>query len=124
MRHVLDVFNCIFEGLESGMIDLSKRQRNPLAEEKIEFGLIYFVEIIEKVKTLKTEDFNRIVKVTDDLGTGKLVIDYTLGGILSQAHNHVIHHFASVGFITCQLGIELPDVDFGYNPTTEIVQRY
>lgn len=124
IRHILDVFNCIFDGLESGMIDLSKRQRNPLAEEKIAFGLIYFTEIIEKVRTLKTEDFDKIVKVTDDLGTGKRVIKYTLEGILSQANSHVIHHFANIGFIAYQLGIELPNADFGYNPTTKPAQRY
>jgi len=38
--------------------------------------------------------------------------------VLIQAHSHAIHHFASIGYIICKLGIELPDTDFGYNPST------
>ena len=56
--------------------------------------------------------------MTDDLGTGRVTAKYTIGSALIQAHSHAIHHFASVGFIINQLGIELPDADFGYNPTT------
>ena len=48
--------------------------------------------------------------VNDDLGLGVVAANYTLGGILIQAHSHAIHHFASVGYIICQLGIELPDM--------------
>ena len=59
-----------------------------------------------------------IVAVSDDLGSGVVTTNYTLGGALAQAHSHAIHHFASIGFIIHQLGIDLPDADFGYNPTT------
>ena len=45
MRHILDVFNCIFEGIEKGQIDLSARQRNQLAESKVAVGLDYFDHI-------------------------------------------------------------------------------
>jgi hypothetical protein len=41
-----------------------------------------------------------------------------LSSALIQTHRHAIHHFASIGYIINQLGIELPDNDFGYNPTT------
>lgn len=118
MRHILDIFNCIFEGLEKGEVDLSKRKRNRLAEEQTTFGIAYFTTTIDKIRTLQNNDFNQIIKVTDNLGTGNLTINYTLGGLLAQAHSHAIHHFASIGFIINQLGIKLPDADFGYNATT------
>jgi hypothetical protein len=118
MRHILDVFDCIFDGLETGNINLINRKRNQLAETFTENGLAYFKEIIDKLQELQSHDFNKIVKVTDDLGLGIVTANYTLGGILIQAHSHAIHHFASVGYIISQLGIELPDSDFGYNPTT------
>ena len=47
-----------------------------------------------------------------------VTVNYTLASALIQAHSHAIHHFASIGYIISQLGIELPDADFGYNPTT------
>lgn len=118
MRHILDVFDCIFDGLESNNINLINRKRNELAENYTEYGIAYFENIILRLKYMETEDFNKIVTVTDDLGLGIISANYTLGGILIQAHSHAIHHFASVGYVISQLGIELPDVDFGFNPTT------
>ncbi|SNR30193.1 DinB family protein [Lutibacter flavus] len=118
MRHILDVFDCIFEGLDKSDINLVNRKRNELSENYKEHGINYFNATLDKLKSLKTEDFNKIVKVTDDLGLGLITANYTLGGILIQAHSHAIHHFASVGYVISQLGIELPDEDFGFNPTT------
>ncbi|MCF6167814.1 DinB family protein [Lutibacter sp.] len=118
MRHILDVFDCIFDGLNEGEINLINRKRNELAENYTKEGLAYFDEILKKLDTLRTKDFNKIVKVTDDLGIGIITANFTLAAILIQAHSHAIHHFASVGYIISQLGISLPDEDFGFNPTT------
>jgi len=118
MRHILDVFDCIFEGLDSKEVDLAARKRNELAEQKTAFGLIYFEKTLEELKALKNVDLNQMVKVSDDLGLGVVTTNYTLASALIQAHSHAIHHFASIGYIISKLGIELPDADFGYNPTT------
>jgi len=118
MRHILDIFDCIFEGLPSKKIDLAARKRNELAEQFTIHGLLYFETILNKLNKLKSYDFNDIVEVSDDLGMGVVVVKYTVASALIQAHSHAIHHFASIGFIISQLGIELPDKDFGYNPTT------
>lgn len=118
MRHILDVFSCVFNGLESKKIDFSDRERNELAEQFTSEGISYFNRILTELNNINPEDFNKIVSVSDDLGLGVITADYTLGGVLIQAHSHAIHHFASVGIIINQLGIQLPDADFGYNPTT------
>lgn len=118
MRHILDVFDCIFCGLESKKVDLAARKRNELAENKTAFGLAYFENTLQQLHDLKGADFNQMIKVSDDLGLGEITTNYTLASALIQAHSHAIHHFASIGYIICKLGIELPDADFGYNPTT------
>ena len=118
MRHILDVFDCIFAGLDSRKIDLSDRKRNELVETKIDLGLDYFDEIISKLKGLESNKLDVIVEVKDDLGLGFVTANYTLASILIQAHSHAIHHFASIGYIISQLDINLPDADFGYNTTT------
>lgn len=118
MRHILDVFDCVFEGLDSNEINLINRKRNELSENYTKNGIEYFEKTLVMLQSLKTEDFNRIVNVTDDLGLGIISANYTLAAVLIQAHSHAIHHFASVGYIISQLGIELPDDDFGFNPTT------
>lgn len=118
MRHILDVFDCVFEGLTTSKIDLTARKRNELAESKTVFGIAYFEKTIDQLNQLDEIDFNKIVQVTDDLGLGKITANYTLSSALIQTHSHATHHFASIGYIISQLGIELPDNDFGYNPTT------
>ena len=118
MRHILDIFDCAFEGMDSRKIDLTKRKRNVLAEEKTAPGLQYFYSIIENLEDLKDRDLNFVVNVKDDLGLGIIETEYTMSSLLIQAHSHAIHHFASLGYVNSQLGIELPDPDFGYNPST------
>jgi hypothetical protein len=118
MRHILDVFDCVFRGLDSGVIDLSDRQRNEMAEIRVQAGIDYFSEIMSRLGELEGADLDRVVQVRDDLGLGMVTANYTLAAALIQAHSHAIHHFASIGYIIAQLGISLPDGDFGYNPTT------
>lgn len=118
IRHIMDMFDCIFDGLESGEIDLTARKRNKDAEEIVSIGKNYIYTTIAKVSELNENELSRIVYVTDDLGEGKIRAEYTLSAILIQAHSHAIHHYASIGYIIYQLGIDLPDDTFGFNPTT------
>jgi uncharacterized damage-inducible protein DinB len=118
IRHVMDMFECIFDGLELGEIDLTARKRNKDAEDILPIGKEYMRTIISKVSELDTKQLKRLVYVTDDLGSGKIRAEYTLSAIFIQAHSHAIHHYASIGYIIHQLSIELPDNTFGFNPTT------
>lgn len=117
-RHVLDVFNCIFIGLESGNIDFSVRERNELAEKETEFGIVYYRSIIAKLKQLNKAEFTTLIQVTDNMGLGNETVNYTLAAVLMQAQSHAIHHFASIGYLIYQLKIEMPCSGFGFNPTT------
>ena len=59
MRHILDVFDCIFDGLDSGSINLINRKRNTFAENYTNYGISYFNSTIKKLKLLENSDFNR-----------------------------------------------------------------
>lgn len=89
-----------------------------MVEDHREEGIKYFEQTITRLLALKGADFERSLLVKDDLGDGEVLTTYTLGAILAQAHSHAIHHFASIGYVISQLGIELPDSMFGFNPTT------
>lgn len=118
MRHVLDVFSCIFKGLENNFVDFSVRERNLCAEQETSVGIEYFETILNQLKTIKEEDFNTPIKVSDDMGLGNVIANYTIGSALMQAQSHAIHHYATIGYLVYQIGIELPDAAFGFNPTT------
>ncbi|PQJ72324.1 DinB family protein [Polaribacter butkevichii] len=118
MRHVLDVFSCLLKGLDAKSVDFSIRERNECAEQETRVGIEYFESVIHQLKKIKQEDFNTIIKVSDNMGLGKETANYSLAAALMQAQSHAIHHYASIGYLIYQLGIELPNSDFGYNPTT------
>ncbi len=122
MRHILDVFDCVFDGLDALEVDLSARKRNEIVELNTQEGINYFNKIISNLPQLQSMDLNQLITVKDDLGKGLVVQKYTLGGLLVQAHSHAIHHYASLGYIISQLGIEIPDEQFGFNPTTPRVE--
>ena len=118
MRHVLDVFSCVLNGLENKFVDFSVRERNACAEKETSVGIEYFQTVILELQKIKKEDFNTVIKVSEDLGLGNETANYTIGAALMQAQSHAIHHYATIGYLIYQLGIELPDADFGFNPTT------
>lgn len=118
MRHILDVFSCVLNGFSIKNIDLTQRERNEDIELKTASGIAYFESILKQIKSLSEEDLTTEIQVTDDLGLGKVTAKSTLGAVLMQTQSHTIHHYASVGYMIHQLGIQLPDADFGFNPTT------
>lgn len=118
VRHILDIFSCVLNGFPDKNIDLTKRDRNEIIELKTSNGIAYFESIINQVEKISDDDLKTEVMVIDNLGLGKVSSKSTLGAILMQAQSHAIHHFASIGYIIHHLGIELPDSDFGYNPST------
>jgi len=119
MRHILDMFNCVFKGLSlDKCVDLTLRERNLLAETQTKIGINYIDNTILELKQLKKTDINQTITIVDDLGNGKYTAPTSLSAVLIQAHSHAIHHFATIGYLIHHLGITLPIDSFGVNPTT------
>ncbi len=124
MRHVLDVFSCIFKGIVSdNCIDLTQRERNAKAENFTVYGLNYMDTIIYELKKIKTSALKDEISLIDNLGDGCCCVKTTLEGVLVQAHSHAIHHFATIGYMLHALNIQLPIDSFGINPTTPKTQK-
>lgn len=123
IRHALDFFDCIIEGLQSNNIDLTARKRdeeiskNPAAAKEkinaIQTQLVSFVGV----------NTDYLLKVTDNLGEGKETIMYTLESILAQANTHATHHYAIISYMMQSLNVEIEIPGFGYNPSTPVPKR-
>lgn len=118
IRHILDVFNCALEGFPEKDINLIARKRDPRMENDRAFAIAKITQAQRELSLLDEACFDAIVPVTDDLGSGAVTLNYTLGAILAQAQSHAIHHFAIIGYILNVLHVEVTDKTFGYNPTT------
>lgn len=118
IRHILDMFNCIFKGYPSGVVDLTKRDRNINVETIPSYGVAYIDTIIEELLKIETSELNNVIEIVDDLGNGCCTVKSTLGAVLAQAQSHAIHHYATIGYMLYHLGVVLNDDSFGLNPTT------
>ena len=121
IRHVLDFYNCIFDGLQRDRIDLTARTRDLNVEKDCNYALEHVEIIVEKIERLSTITSNTKLVVIDDLGLGNIEIEYTLGALLAQANSHAIHHYAIISYVLDRLGIYVEDETFGYNPSTPII---
>lgn len=117
VRHILDFYKCIFDGIKIGVVDLTKRERNLKVETDCDCASDYLNDILSQIHNFDFKSRTQII-VVDDLGGGKMEIEYTLESLFSQANSHTIHHYAIINYILDRLGIEINDSHFGYNPTS------
>ena len=117
IRHILDFYDCILNIDSKNRVDLTARSRNKSVELCCEKASDYFDTVTDRLKKV---DFNvnDTVMVTDDLGLGRIIMPYTIAAVLSQANSHTIHHYAIINYVLYNIGIDINDTNFGYNPTT------
>lgn len=118
IRHILDFYDCIFDGIASEKVNLINRNRDERIHSDCDYALVNVNRIIRKLENIEDLSLDKIYFVTDNLGLGEVKIKHTLGSILAQANSHAIHHFAIINYILDKLGIIMEDETFGFNPTT------
>ncbi len=123
LRHTLDFFSCIIDGLDANQINLVNRKRDETIANNKEVAIAKIQEIQETFVRFANINTDYIIHVTDDLGEGEVTVSYTLESIMTFAHSHAIHHFATIGYILHQLNVSHNIKGFGYNPTTPVEQR-
>ncbi len=123
LRHTLDFFNCLIDGLDGNKIDLTARKRDNKIATDINTAKTLIQNIQETLFRFKDINTNYLVHVTDNLGQGNTEINYTLESVLSHANSHMIHHFAMIGYILHALDAKVNIEGFGYNASTPQEQR-
>lgn len=118
LRHCLDFFDCIVNGLDNNQIDLTARKRDERIAMDRTAAKSKIYELQQTFTSYLDTDTNYILHVTDDLGTGKAEVSYTLESILAYANSHATHHYAIIGMLLYQLNVEVEIPGFGYNPST------
>lgn len=123
IRHTLDFFDCIINGLDTNDIDLTARKRDEILSINKEAAKNHIYTLQETLISYIGVNTDYLIHVTDNMGQGKVTVNYTLESILAHANSHAIHHYATIGYILEQLGNDLKIPGFGYNPTTPINKR-
>tara|TARA_R100000027_G_scaffold29244_1_gene21286 strand:+ start:22212 stop:22769 length:558 start_codon:yes stop_codon:yes gene_type:complete len=119
LRHVLDHYDSILSGIESGFVDYHTRERDPLTETRPDRALERIRSIQMKLQ-LAAEDLNPQgaplslrISVEDPRATIPTSAERELYFTLS----HTLHHFAMIAMIARHHGHQIPDC-FGVAPST------
>jgi hypothetical protein len=120
IRHILDFYTSIFNGLDSRLIDLRDRERNNIIEVDVNFAKTKIKLVLNELGNYSSYSLDDTYELTDDLGQGKVTIPINLYAIFAQANSHTIHHYAIISHLLYAHEIVIPDTTFGYNPTTPI----
>ncbi len=123
IRHALDFFDCIINGIQRNDIDLTARQRDERISTDKEYAKAHIRKIQERITSFGSINTDYLLNITDNLGAGKETISYTLESILAQANMHAIHHYAIISYMLQTLDVLIEIPGFGYNPSTPIPKR-
>jgi hypothetical protein len=116
VRHIIELFQCLENGYDSGVVNYEKRKRDMEIENNKENAL----QLLDQIHECLTRDNKELVleAAYDDNSTE--VITLTTNYYREIAYNleHTIHHMALIRVgITEVSSIELPD-DFGVATST------
>lgn len=118
LRHCLDHYDSFINGLPDGKVDYDARMRLPQLESETASALAKAAEVRKALEGVVTNSPPVGLLVKMDCGLGEN--DWqpsTLGRELQFLVSHTVHHFAMIGGICRELGIE-PEEGFGIAPST------
>jgi uncharacterized damage-inducible protein DinB len=119
-RHCLDHFVCLLRGVDVGLIDYDRRDRDREVETDPRAALLLTRTLQESLKELTpTQLIGRVTArsaVSYQAGDSPLT-QSTVARELAYAIAHGIHHYALISVMARLLGATLPP-DFGVAPST------
>ena len=119
IRHILEFYICLFEGLQTGMINYDKRKRDPRIENDKWFTLELIKEIKEKLSS-HVDNNNLILELKyGDESEDNIRLSTNFYRELAYNIEHTIHHLAIIkqSIIEHFKYVELPD-HFGIASST------
>lgn len=110
VRHIIEFYQGLIKGKESGMINYDNRQRNNLLATDRYYALKTLLYIITEIDHI---DSDQRMKISLDLSkTGNpVIIDTTFNRELAYNIEHAIHHMAiiRIGLQSCYPAIVIDD---------------
>jgi uncharacterized damage-inducible protein DinB len=120
VRHCLDAFDRLIEGLEWGRVDYDRRARDPRTETES-------LAALERIERLRDELVERVAGEPDrslriradepDLAPEQGYVASTLARELRALASHTIHHAALIAVVLRLRGVAVPP-HFGVAPST------
>jgi hypothetical protein len=119
-RHVIEHFQSLTRGLQSGEINYDARDRNVRLQREVTYGSIATCDVLRILKRSADEALSRRCKVINSVGYNSSqpsTFDSNVSRELAYCAGHAIHHYAIIRLICHQIGANVP-AEFGFAPST------
>jgi uncharacterized damage-inducible protein DinB len=122
-RHIIEFYQCVFDGLKNGIVNYDKRERNLLLETDQEYALDAIAKIISTIQSRQSDQqvflqisFSDVNEITEMQSTYFRELAYNI--------EHTVHHLAiiKIAVTTNYREIRLPE-QFGVAHSTQIYSR-
>jgi hypothetical protein len=121
VRHNLDHFLCLEQGLSSGSIDYDARARDEFLEIDPGYAAEKMAELVQFINSLDSQNLGLPLKVKMDSGAHhEEANQWSLSSLRRELQfliSHTIHHYALIATLCARDGLKLPE-DFGVAPST------
>ncbi|MFM1895592.1 MAG: hypothetical protein RLZZ385_666 [Pseudomonadota bacterium] len=119
LRHILERFQSLLQGLSGDLVDYDRRPRNRRMEVDLPALRSAFADLESQLAGWQEGSLQRSVLVRESVHSSEApaLVSSTLGRELMSLTSHTIHHLAIIAMVIKPLGIEL-DADFGKAPST------
>jgi len=132
LRHVLDHYTCLLEGLDDGVVDYDQRARDVRIEESTHQAQLCLKGVVSGLQGLLSKPFEGELQVYMATSSGcvkngeRLSVAQvsSLERELGFLHSHTVHHNASIALLLKLNDVEvLIEKDFGLAPATAHFQE-
>jgi len=128
LRHIIDHYQGLLDGLPRGEVDYEHRARDPKVECEAGYAGAVLSELVVRLEVVAAEDRDRALRVRSEAADeeGDLAAeaaaptvwgDSSLLRELEFMLSHTVHHYALVAVMCRLLGHE-PAAEFGMAPST------
>ena len=115
-RHNLDFADSFLNGIRSGKIDYSRRERDVRTEEDRFYAVERFVLTIRRLSSLEPDFLQRKVWVRSEIAA-EIWHESSAARELEFLHSHTVHHHALIAEKLAFFGVQAAD-NFGVAPST------
>jgi len=119
-RHVIEHFQSLARGLQSGEINYDARDRNVRLQSEVTYGSIATCDILRVLKRYTDETLARECTVINSVGYGNAgasTFQSNISRELAYCAGHAIHHYAIIRLLCHEIGVGVP-AEFGFAPST------
>lgn len=120
LRHCLDFYRCLLDGLPLGRIDYTRRERAGEVELRREAAGERIRGLLDELQRLEVIP-HRPVLVRDEDHRDEAPPAWSRSSLARELQfvaSHTLHHLALIGMLLRSLGVE-PGADFGVAPSTQ-----